>query len=108
MWELACIHAGARANVIYVRERDSTFTMYRRRDREKPLARLARLLAGTADSFRVTALAKSEAPTFAALVTADVELPASSVGYLLDGSALRSPIDRITATDLVAQLAPKR
>jgi len=107
MWELACIHAGARANVVYVRERDATFTMYRRRDREKPLARLARLLAGTADSFRVTALAKSEAPTFAALVTGDVELPAGSVGYVLDATSLRSPIERVTAADLVAQLAPR-
>src|SRR5207244_2467948 len=72
MWDLACIHAAARANVIYVRERDATFTMYRRRDSERPLARLARLLSGTADSFRVGAIAKSEAPTFVALVTGDV------------------------------------
>jgi hypothetical protein len=107
MWDLACIHAAARANVVYVRERDGTFTMYRRRDSEKPLARLARLLAGTADSFRVAALAKSEAPTFCALLSGDVDLPKDSAGYILDARALRSEIERQTAADLVAELAPR-
>jgi hypothetical protein len=107
MWDLACIHAAARANVVYVRERDTTFTMYRRRDSEKPLARLARLLAGTADSFRVGALAKSDAPTLCALLTGDVALPAGSAGYILDGRALSSDLTRLTAADLVAELAPK-
>jgi hypothetical protein len=101
MWELASIHAAARANVIYVRERDLTFTMYRRRDSERPLARLARLLSGTFDSFRVAALAKSDAPTFYALVAPGVELPAGSAGYVMTGGGA-------TAAELVAELAPKR
>jgi len=106
MWDLACVHAAARANVVYVRERDGTFTMYRRRDSEKPLARLARLLSGTADSFRVAALAKSEAPTFCALLTG-LDLPKDSTGYILDARELRSEITRLSAGDLVAQLGPR-
>ena len=34
LWDVACIHAAARANIIYVRERDGSFTTYRRRDNE--------------------------------------------------------------------------
>ena len=37
MWDLATIHAAARANLIYVRERDGSYTAYRRRD-SRPVA----------------------------------------------------------------------
>jgi hypothetical protein len=106
MWDLACIHAAARANVIYVRERDATFTMYRRRDSERPLVRLSRLLSGTADSFRVGAIAKSDAPTFVALVTGDVAIPAGSSGFVLEGPA-SGELQRLTAAELVSALAPR-
>src|SRR5690606_25022607 len=46
MWDLATIHAAARCNVVYVRERDGAFTLYRRRDHETRMTRLARLVSG--------------------------------------------------------------
>ncbi|MBV8756728.1 MAG: hypothetical protein JO257_05625, partial [Deltaproteobacteria bacterium] len=46
LWDVACIHAAARANTVYIRERDGGFTMYRRRDGESARARLARLMSG--------------------------------------------------------------
>ena len=49
MWDVACIHAAARANTIYIRERDGSFTTYRRRDNETKHARLGRLMSGAAD-----------------------------------------------------------
>jgi hypothetical protein len=103
LWDLACIHAAARANVIYVRERDDSFTIYRRRDREAPRARLDRLLAGTADSFRLAAVPVADAPTWFALVTGDVALPAGSAGFTLDG---RPPagVTPLSARDLIAEL----
>jgi hypothetical protein len=102
-WDLACIHAAARANVIYVRERDHSFTIYRRRDREPPRARLDRLLTGTADSFRLAAVPVADAPTWFALVTGDVTLPAGSAGFTLDGltPAGATPL---SARDLIAEL----
>jgi len=102
-WDLACIHAAARANVIYVRERDDSFTIYRRRDREVPRARLDRLLAGTADSFRLLAVPPADAPTWFALTTGDVALPAGSAGFTLDG---RSPpgAERVTIRELISEL----
>src|SRR5439155_23162448 len=106
LWDLACIHAAARANVVYVRERDGSFTTYRRRDREPASARLGRLLSGTADSFRLSALAVADAPTWFALVAGDLALPAGSAGCALDG---RTPAGAtaLTAGELVAELAPR-
>jgi hypothetical protein len=79
VWESAAIHAAARANVIYVRERDATFTIYRRRDSEPAIARLGRLLAGEADSFRLSAVPTADAPTLAVLAVSDLALPDGSM-----------------------------
>jgi hypothetical protein len=84
MWEAAAIHGAARANLIYVRERDGSFTIYRRRDGEPPRERLRRLLAGSADSFRLLAVPTADAPTLAILATADLPLPAGSAEPMLD------------------------
>jgi hypothetical protein len=83
-WEAAALHASARANLVYVRERDGTFTIYRRRDGEQPLDRLRRLLGGTADSYRLVAVPTAEAPTFAVLANQDLPLPAGSAQPQLD------------------------
>jgi hypothetical protein len=79
VWETATIHAAARANVVYVRERDATFTIYRRRDGEPPITRLRRLLAGEADSFRLSAVPTADAPTLAILAVPDQVLPEGSM-----------------------------
>ena len=83
-WEAAAIHAAARTNIIYVRERDASFTIYRRRDGEPSGERLRRLLGGTADSFRLLAVPTADAPTLAILASADVALPAGSSEPTLD------------------------
>jgi len=92
-WELACIHAAARATTIYVRERDGSVTTFRRRDAEPGAARLERLLAGTADSFRLAAIPAADAPTWAALAGDDLALPPGSV--------------RATADELLAELTSR-
>lgn len=107
LWDVAAIHAAARANVIYVRERDGTFTQYRRREREGSTLRLARLHASEHDGAQPQ-LAPTTAPTWFALVTDDVVIPKGSEGYVLD--ARRTGVDgvlRLAASDLVAQLAAK-
>jgi hypothetical protein len=103
MWDLACIHAAARATVIYIRERDGSFTMYRRRDGESPRARLARLMSGADLDGKANAIPPADAPTWVALVTADLSLPPGSVGYVLDPRA-GSGIEVLAAGDLVADL----
>ena len=100
MWDLACIHAAARANLIYVRERDASFTTYRRRDNEPAVIRLARLLSGGNDEGKVAAIPIADAPTWFALVTGDLTLPAGSSGYALDARKLGPGITRQAAGDL--------
>ncbi|MGN6106626.1 MAG: MXAN_6230/SCO0854 family RING domain-containing protein [Kofleriaceae bacterium] len=105
LWDLACIHAAARANVIYVRGADAIHS-YRRRDGESSATRLGRLLAGEHDG-EVAAISAADAPTWVALLRDDLDLPRGSSGYVLDarrtgGEALA----RLDAADLVAQLQP--
>jgi hypothetical protein len=107
LWDVACIHAAARANVVHVRERDGSVTTYRRRHGETTPARLQRLLSGSADDDRAAAIAPSDGPTWIALVEGDVPLAAGSTGYALDGRALAAHVERIAAADLVAELAPR-
>ena len=106
MGELACVHAAARANVVYVRERDGSFTAYRRREREPAGARLVRLLSGAGDDGRLGAPPSTDAPTWFALRLDALSLPAGSCGYALsppvpEGVELRS------AAELLAELAPR-
>jgi hypothetical protein len=103
LWDLACIHAAARGNVIYVRERDGSFTTYRRRDNESKVTRLARLMSGGADDGRVTTVPAADAPTWFALVSG-MPLPKGSVGYALDARELSAGIERLSAGDLIAEL----
>lgn len=107
LWDVAALHAAARANVIYVRERDGTFTQYRRRERESSVLRLARMHASEHDGAQPQ-IAPTTAPTWFALLTDDVQIPKGSEGYVLDPR--RSGADgvtRLAASDLVAQLAAK-
>jgi len=107
LWDVAAIHAAARVNVIYVRERDGTFTQYRRRDRESSVLRLARLHASEHDGAQPQ-IAPTTAPTWVALLTDDVQIPKGSEGYILD--ARRTGADgftRLASSDLVAHLAAK-
>ncbi len=103
LWDLACIHAAARANVVYIRERDGSFTMYRRRDNESRTGRLSRLMSATADDGRAAALPATDAPTWFALVSG-LPLPRGSVGYALDGRNLGPDTHRQSAADLIAEL----
>jgi hypothetical protein len=103
MWDLACIHAAARAVVVYIRERDGGFTMYRRREAETPRARLARLMSGADNDGRANQIPAADAPTWVALVTGDLALPKGSTGYVLDPRTA-SGVEVLAASDLIAEL----
>jgi hypothetical protein len=108
LWDLAAIHAVARANIVYVRERSGAIAPYRRRDKEQALARLARLHAGDDPDGTVEELPPANAPTWFALLRDDLELPAGSAGYVLDRRAATDGpdgIERLSAGDLLAELA---
>jgi len=107
LWDVACIHAAARANLVYVRERDGAITQYRRRDGETTVGRLARLLADTDDDGKLAAIPSANAPTWFALLDDTLTIPTGSEGYLLDARHTGPTITRLAASDLVAQLAPK-
>lgn len=103
MWDLATIHAAARCNVVYVRERDGAFTLYRRRDHETRMTRLARLVSGGSDDGRLPGLPPADAPTWFALL-AGLPLPEGSVGYALDPRELSHHVELLSPGDLVAEL----
>ncbi|HET9627812.1 MAG TPA: MXAN_6230/SCO0854 family RING domain-containing protein [Kofleriaceae bacterium] len=105
LWDLATIHAVARANIVYVRARGRGFAVYRRRDGEQALARLARLHAGDDADGQLDELPPANAPTWFALVRDDLALPAGSTGYVLDPRAANDGLDRLSASTLVAELA---
>lgn len=104
MWDVACVHAAARANVVYIRERDKTFTVYRRRDSESKVARLGRMMSGASDDGRVSAIPAADAPTWFALMTG-MPLPRGSVGYALDVRGFSEGIHRQAAGELITELA---
>lgn len=103
LWDLACIHAAARGNVIYVRERDGSFTTYRRRDHESRALRLSRLLSATSDDGKVAAIPAAQAPTWFALVSG-MPMPRGSVGYALDPRSLGPEVEQLSPGDLIAEL----
>jgi hypothetical protein len=106
LWDIACIHATARANMVYVRGPEG-ITTYRRRDGETSAGRLARLHAGEHDG-AVAAIPTVNAPTWLALLRDDLTIPRGSAGYILDARrADRDTLARAEATDLVAELAPR-
>jgi len=105
MWDVACIHAAARANTVYIRERDGGFTMYRRRDGESARARLARLMSGADNDGKANAIPPVSAPTWLAVVDVprELALPAGSTGYVLDPRTA-SGVEVLSAADLIAEL----
>ncbi|HEX4422969.1 MAG TPA: MXAN_6230/SCO0854 family RING domain-containing protein [Kofleriaceae bacterium] len=105
LWDLAAIHAVARANIVYVRRPEGGFAVYRRRDKEQALARLARLHAGEDPDSTLDDLPPANAPTWFALLRDDLALPAGSTGYVLDPRSASEGLERISASDLVAELA---
>ncbi len=105
LWDVACIHAAARANVIYVRERGGRVVMVRRRDGETTAARLARLHDCARDhDGELTAIPPANAPTWVAVLHADLAFPAGSAGFVLDAGTAGT-ITRLSASDLIAALA---
>jgi hypothetical protein len=107
LWDVACIHAAARANVIYIRERDGRITMVRRRDGEAGIARLGRLYANEHDG-QLAAIPPANAPTWVAVLRDDLAIPAGSAGYVLDARTTGGDgITRVDAGDLVTELAAK-
>jgi hypothetical protein len=104
LWDVACVHAAARANVVYIRERDGSFTVYRRRDNESKVARLGRLMSGAGDDGRVPQIPVADAPTWFALM-AGIPLPKGSVGYALDIRGLSPGVDSQAAGDLITELS---
>jgi hypothetical protein len=106
LWDVATLHATARANLVYVRHPGGRIVTVRRRAGEGALERLRRLRAGVDHDGELAAIPAADAPTFAALV-GDVALPAGSTAYVLDGRQLAVPgLERLAAADLVADLAP--
>ncbi|HEU4732105.1 MAG TPA: hypothetical protein VFT22_29625, partial [Kofleriaceae bacterium] len=104
LWDIAAIHAVARANIVYVREHDGAISTYRRRDREQALARLARLSSGEDADDTLEELPPANAPTWFALLRDDIALPAGSAGYVLDARARGPGVERLTAGDLLREL----
>ncbi|MDX2086427.1 MAG: RING finger family 4 domain-containing protein [Kofleriaceae bacterium] len=84
LWTLACVHAVARTNSIYVRERDGLISMYRRREGESLTQRFARVHAGKTDDGTLAILPAANAPTWLAVAALDLELPRGSESYLPD------------------------
>ncbi|MBA3455986.1 MAG: TerD family protein, partial [Deltaproteobacteria bacterium] len=107
LWDIACIHAAARANLVYVRERDGAITQFRRRDGETTVGRLTRLLADLDDDGKLTMISAANAPTWFALLDDTLALPAGSEGYILDARRSDPAVKRLAAADLVAQLTVK-
>jgi hypothetical protein len=105
LWDIAAIHAVARANIVYVRDRTGAIAAYRRRDNEQVLARLARLHAGDDPDGMIDELPPANAPTWFALLRDDIALPAGSAGYVLDPRSTGEQIDRLSAADLLGDLA---
>jgi len=105
LWDVAAIHAAARANIVYVRERSGAISTYRRRDKEQTLARLARLHAGDDPDGMLAELPTANAPTWFALLHDDVAVPQGSAGYARDPGPATGGVERLTAGALVAELA---
>ena len=105
LWDLAAIHAIARANVVYVRERAGTIAVYRRRDPEQALGRLARIHAGDDPDGLLDEIPSANAPTWFAVMRDDLSLPDGSTGYVLEPRAAGDPVERLSAGDLIRDLA---
>jgi hypothetical protein len=106
LWDLACVHATARANVVYVREGNGEVTVYRRRDGESVVARLGRLSTSEHDGV-IAGIPSVEAPTWFAILRDDLAIPHGSAGFILDARSAPPSFTRVDAADLVAQLSKR-
>ncbi len=107
MWNLACVHASARANIVYVRRADGLARPFRRRDGEPVVARLARIDAAEDADGPWGPLPSTDAPTWCAITRApeDVALPQGSEGVVVDGRAVPAGFARVALHEVLAQLA---
>jgi hypothetical protein len=105
VWDIATIHAVARANIVYVRERSGAIAAFRRRDKEQTLGRLARLQGGGDADTMLGELPPANAPTWFALLRDDIALPPGSAGYVLDPRSPSAGVERLSAGDLVRDLS---
>jgi hypothetical protein len=106
MWDLAALHAAARANVIYVRELDGTVSTIRRRDGETTMERLARIYDNPDHDSQLSRIPHADAPTLLVVLRDDLAIPKGSAGYILDARGSLTNLTRLAAGDLIAELAP--
>jgi hypothetical protein len=96
LWDVACLHAAARAGRVVIRRRDGALVAVTREPGEPVEAFLARVHAGEGTS----AGALPDGPAFAALVRADFALPAGSTVYALHPDRTEG-VHQLAAADLV-------
>jgi hypothetical protein len=104
LYEVAALHAGARAPEVQVRDRDGGVLVFTRADGESVDAFTARLLAG--EGARASDQVSLNGGTaFAALLNGDLVLPDGSSVYALRTSLTPSPaVTQLAAADLVSAL----
>ena len=83
MFELAALHAAARARRVLVRRRDGAVVGHARGDAETPRAFLARLFEGRGDASAEAPWPGADEAVFAALFRRDRDLGQGSVVYAL-------------------------
>jgi hypothetical protein len=105
LWDIAAIHAIARANIVYVREPSGSIAVYRRRDHEQSLGRLARVHTGDDPDGVIDEIPAANAPTWFALLRDDVALPDGSTGFVLEPRSVSDRVERVSARDLIRDLA---
>lgn len=106
MWELATIHAAARAREVLVRDSRGALCRYRRRSAEADAAFYRRLVARGPGDGPGEPPAR-DATAFAALVRADLALPAACEVYSLHPDDVPATAVRRQAGELVAMLGPR-
>ncbi|MGE0547807.1 MAG: RING finger family 4 domain-containing protein [Kofleriaceae bacterium] len=106
LWDVACIHAAARTNLIYVRELDGSITAYRTRDRESSHARHARLWSGGEHDGKLLNIPVAAAPTWFALASYDLALAPGSEGITIDAKPVSDRVTILAPGELLGTLDP--
>ena len=101
LWELACLHAAARARTVEVRRGDEAVERWARRPDESPAAFLAAFRDGRRPPDAAPA---ADGPVLAALLRDDVGLPPGSAVYALERDRHDPAVEPLTAADLLAPL----
>jgi hypothetical protein len=102
MYDLALLHAAARARRVWLRAHDGSVVLHRRAPAEDAATFLARLRsrdAGEPADLANLLHGLDDGPIFAALFRGDIDLPAGSVVYALFRERVTAPI---AAADLLA------